>query len=362
LFRAATGRLAVSRAAIAAGLLTIVVTVPRFATPDYTMEPFYTDHEQHEYSSWMFLHIGPKIFALAKTDWPDVHAAHVHLLWTSVPTIYPPGLVAFFMPFGIASNEGVISDLHVHMLMIIALGMAGVFASVQLSRTLRLSHEPVLAGILTVFGATLFIHWGLNGFIDSLAAGLALTGLYWMQRNLPGRALLAFTVGLSLQYRLWWLWPLVIALAWEKRSEIRRWQFVTAASIGLASLFAFALSLPFEIYFRDTPGINPNPLSVAHGVNMVQGIAVAGGVIVLAVAVYYERGAVAACVGLALALVFFVDQWEQWYAVVLFPLLAVVRTRPAQIAVTVLLLQVTLSLGGFPNVLEAVRLYVSAVR
>ena len=102
-----------------------------------------------------------------------------------------------FMPFAFASNEGVVSDLHVHILEVMTLSMAGVLASFQLRRTLRLSHEPVLAAILTFFGTVLFVYWGLNGFIDALAAGLAVTGIYWMQRDLPGRALLALAAGLS---------------------------------------------------------------------------------------------------------------------------------------------------------------------
>jgi hypothetical protein len=65
---------------------------------------------------------------------------------------------------------------------------------------------------------------------------------------------------------------------------------------------------------------------------------------------------------LAVTLIFFVDQWEPWYPVVLIPLLAVVRARAAQAAVTLAFLQAVVYLGGFPDALRPVHLYVDAVR
>jgi hypothetical protein len=113
-------------AAAGAAVVLVVLSVTRLAGPNYTLESNYTDHEQNEYSAWAFLHIGFRIFALPKADWGPVHARHVHLLWDSVPTIYPPGLVTFFMPFGVASNEGWLSDAHVTRLMVMVLGAAAV--------------------------------------------------------------------------------------------------------------------------------------------------------------------------------------------------------------------------------------------
>lgn len=347
--------------AAAAIVVFAVVSVTRFPGPNYTLESNYTDHEQHEYSAWAFLHIGFRIFALPKADWGPVHARHVHLLWDSVPTIYPPGLVAFFMPFGVASNEGWLSDAHVTRLMVMVLGAAGVLAAFQLQRTLRLSYEPVLAAILTFFGAILFISWGLNGFIDSLAAGLALLGIYWTYRELPGRGLIALTLALSLQYRLWYLWPFVIALAVRQRREIRLWQLGCTVFVGLVSAFTFGLSVHAEGNFREIPGIGPNALALTHGVSVVQWIALLAGVLVVAITYVYEGWVPAACVALALGLIFVVDQWEPWYPVLLVPLLAMARRPPAQVAVTLAFFQAVVFLGGFPNVLHTVQRYVDAV-
>jgi hypothetical protein len=45
----------------------------------------------------------------------------------------------------------------------------------------------------------------------------------------------------------------------------------------------------------------------------------------------------------------------------LVPLLAIARTRPTQIAVTLVFVEAVVYLGGFPNLLHTVQLYVDAV-
>jgi hypothetical protein len=360
--RGALGRVTALHLAIAAALVGVVVSVTRFDPPTYALEPVYTDHLQHEYDAWAFLQIGIKIFYVPMRDWVGVDALHPHLLWDSLPAIYPPGLIAFFMPFGVASNEGLISDLHVHMLMVMTLGVAGVLASVQLYRTLRLTYEPVLTAVLTFFGAILLVRWGLDGFIDSVAAGLALLGIYWLRRSLPGRAVVTMALALSLQYRLWYLWPLVIVVAVARQREIAVWQLACVGAIGVASSFTFVLSFPYQANFHENAAINTNALSIAHGVSLEQGTALAVGLLVIGVVLVLDGPVAAACVSLAFALLFFVDQWEAWYPVLLLPLLAVVRARAAQVAVTLVFLEVLVYLGGFPDFVRTVHLYVDAVR
>ena len=68
----------------------VVASVARFQRPNYALDPAYTDHLQHEYSAWAFLHIGLRIFDTPKSDWGYLHAAHVHLLWEQLPSVYPP--------------------------------------------------------------------------------------------------------------------------------------------------------------------------------------------------------------------------------------------------------------------------------
>jgi hypothetical protein len=357
----AGARLTRTRLALLGAAALVVASVVRFPRPNYVLDAVYTDHLQHEYSAWAFLHIGLRIFDTPKSDWGNVNAAHVHLLWEQIPSIYPPGLIAFFMPFGVASNEQWLADERVHMLMVIVLGVGAVLASFQLVRSLRAACEPALAVILAVLGTVLFVTAGLNGFIDPLAAGLALAGIYWAERGAPGRGVVVLVLGLSLQYRLWYLWPLVIAIAVEHRREISRTQFAVAGIVAGTSLVTFGLSVPFVSKFHDIPNITPNPLVLTHGVHAVQAAALVAGCLVVAIALRYDRPITAACVALALLLVFAVDQWEVWYPVLFVPLLVVPRARPAQVAVTLVLLEGMIYLGGFPDALRFVHLYARAV-
>ena len=359
--RLAGGRLTPLRLAFLGAAAVVVASVVRFPRPNYVLDPVYTDHLQHEYSAWAFLHIGLRIFDTPKSDWGPVHAAHVHLLWEQLPAVYPPGLIAFFMPFGVASNEQLLPDERVHMLMVIVLGVGSVLASLQLVRSLRLAYEPALAAVLAVLGTVLFLTAGLDGFIDPLAAGLALAGIYWAERGAPGRGLVALVLGLSLQYRLWYLWPLVLAIALEHRREIRRRQLAAAAVVAAASMVTFGLSVPFVSKFHDTPNITPNPLVLTHGVHAVQAAALVVGCLLVGIALRYDRAVTAACIALALLLVFAVDQWEVWYPVLFVPLLVVPRARPAQVAVTLAFLEGMIYLGGFPDALRFVHLYAHAV-
>jgi hypothetical protein len=354
-------RLTRTRLALFGAAALVVGSVVRFPRPNYVLDPLYSDHLQHEYSAWAFLHIGLRIFDTPKADWGNVNAAHVHLLWEQIPAIYPPGLIAFFMPFGIASNEQWLADERVHMLMVMVLGVGAVLASFQLVRSLRAAYDPTLAVILAVLGTVLFVTAGLNGFIDPLAAGLALAGSYWAERGAPGRGIVVLVLGLSLQYRLWYLWPLVIAIAVEHRREISRTQFAAAGIVAAASLVTFGLSVPFVSKFHDIPNITPNPLVLTHGVHAVQAAALVAGCLVVAIVLRYDRSVAAACIALALLIVFAVDQWEVWYPVLFVPLLVVPRARPAQVAVTLVFLEGMIYLGGFPDALRFVHLYAHAV-
>ena len=349
------------RIALLGAAVIVAASVVRFPRPNYALDPVYTDHLQHEYSAWAFLHIGLRIFDTPKSDWGNVHAAHVHLLWEQLPSLYPPGLIAFFLPAGVASNEGLLPDERVHMLMVMLLGVGAALASFQLVRTLRLAYEPTLAAILGFLGTILFLTAGLDGFIDPLAAGLALLGIYWAEGGRPGRALLALVLGLSLQYRLWYLWPLVLVLVVERRREITRWQLAAAGVVAAASGVTFGLSVPFVAKFHHIPRITPNALAITHSVNAAQAAALVAGAIVLGIVLLHEGPWRGACVALALLLVFAVDQWEVWYPVLFVPLLVVVRTRPAQIAVTLAFVEAVVYLGGFPDALRFARLYADAV-
>jgi hypothetical protein len=351
------------RGAVVVAAVLVGLSVARFAAPHYTVEPLYTDHLHHEYAAWAFLHIGFGIFDTPLDQWA-VHAKHVHVSWdwAQQPMLYPPGLVLFFVPFGVASNESLLPDARIHMVMVMVLAAAAVLASFQLLRTLRLAYEPVLTAILSFLGTILFVTWGLNGFIDPLAAGLALAGIYWSECGRRGRGLMALVAALSLQFRLWYLWPFVIALIVEHRREIRRWQLAVTGFVAAISTAAFILSVPFLGTLAHAPGFEPNALALAHGWTVERSVAFVAGAAVLVITLAYDRLVAGACVGLALALIFYVDQWQAWYPILFFPLLAVVRARPAQIAVMLASVEAVFYLGGFPNLMRSVHLYIDAVR
>ena len=350
--------------AVLLAALLLAASVPRFGAPLYTLEPAYTDHVRHEYSAWAFLQEGFDVFSTPLERW-SVSAEHPHPLWVALPVIYPPGLLLFFLPFGAASNSGLIGDTTVHMLMVMVVGAAGVVASLQLHRTLRLTYEAPLAGVLTLFGAVLYVKWGFDGFIDPLTAGVALLGMYWSRRGLHGRGLVALVVALSLHFRLWYLWPVVLALAIRRRREIGRWHLAASAAIAGVSLAAFVLAVPSVGGLDDIPGIEPNYLALtgSEGLMTQKLVALTVGVALLAVVYLSERDLVpVASLALVLVLVFGVAQWQAWYPVLLTPALALVRGRWAQAALTVAFLQLTFFLGGFPDLLRTLHLIGAGIR
>jgi hypothetical protein len=340
----------------------IALSVLRIRGPHHTLEPGYTDHMRHEYAAWAFIHIGPRVWDTPLGHW-HVHALHAHRFWELLPEYYPPGLLLLFLPFGVASNLGWIKDTHVHLLMVAALGAAAVFAGAQLIRTLRLNYEPAFALVLGIFGATIFVTWALDGFIDPVAAGLALAGIYWVERNEPGRGLIALSGALSVHFRIWYLWPLVIAVAARNWRRIRLSHLAVSAVLLASSLVAFGLAEPAVSKLGRTPGRDTNYLALANGMNGERAVALVGAVALIVIVLFSKRSITpAACIALAMALIFGVNQWEAWYPVLLLPLFAVVRHRWSQVALTLAFMQLLVTLSGFTSVIRTVHLYVNAIK
>ena len=340
----------------------VAASVFRFEGPLYVIEN-YTDHLRHEYSAWAFLHMGFDVFSTPLEDW-SFSADYPHLLWPQLPVIYPPGLVTLFLPFGVASNTGLVSDTGVHAVMVALFGAAAVAASFQLLRTLRVRYEGTLAVVVAVLGTVLYLTWGLNGFVDPLVAGLALAGIYYTDRGSPGRALVLFSAALSIQFRLWYLWPVVLALVFHRWRDIPRWQLALSGFLAAVSLIAFALSVQSVADLDDIPGIETNYLAFSEGgVTAEKLIALCAGLVLLAVVYISERDIpTVASIGLVLVLIFGVAQWQAWYPVLLTPALALVRGRWAQVAITLAFVEAVFFLGGFPNVIRTLHLYVDAIR
>jgi hypothetical protein len=347
---------------VAAVVLLIAGTVPRLESPRYVVEIGYTDHLRHEYAAWAFLQIGLKVFDTPISDW-HAGARYPHAeFWTTLPEWYPPGLLLIFMPFGVAANKGLISDSTSAMLMVMMLGAAAVLAAWMFFRTLELVYEPVLAIVLGVIGLIIFVNWALNGFIDPLAAGVAITGIYLAERGRPGEGLVVLCGALCIHFRLWYLWPFAIALAVRHWRAIRPWQWAVAGVFTASSVLAFALAFPSRGKLGSISATDSNYLALKNGMNGERWVALVGAAILLiTVALSERRLTPVACVALALGLVFGVNQWEAWYPALMLPLLLVVRTRWAQAALVFGFLQVVIILSGLPNEMRWINLWFQSV-
>jgi hypothetical protein len=347
---------------VAALVVLVVATVPFLESPRYVVEPGYTDHLRHEYASWAFLQIGYHVFDTPIADW-HVGARYPHAdFWTTLPEWYPPGLLVLFMPFGIAANKGFISDATSAMLMVMLLGAAAVLAAYVFFRALELVYEPVLTIVFGVIGLIVFVNWALNGFIDPLAAGVAITGIYLAERGRPGWGLMTLCAALCIHFRLWYLWPFAIALAIRHRHAIRPWQWAVTGVLTASSVFAFALAFPSRGKLGSISATDSNYLALKNGMNGERWVALVGAAILLVtVALSERRFAPFACVALAVGLIFGVNQWEAWYPALLLPLLLVVRTRWAQAALVFGFLQVVIILSGLPNEMRWINLWFQQV-
>jgi len=313
-------------------LAILVICAVRFPGSTHTLQP-YTDHVRHEYAAWAFLKIGTRIWTEPLGDW-NASGLFVHDLWSSMPHVHPPGSVLLFLPYGAAVNFGVIPDEAVHVLMVAMFGAGAIAAAVALWLALRRVYPLALAGVVTALAGIELIHWGLNGFFDPLAVFTALGGILLLQRGRPGPAVLVLALSLSLHYRLWYLVPVAAAAAISHR----RFDLRTGIASAVLGLSALPL-LPLGSFLRDLPvtaGFSPNPL---YG-ELLAAVAAAAVMVLVAVS---ERSVVAVlATAAATVMILFNPQWQPWYAIAFLPLLPLVRSIPAQAALTVAWVQLAL--------------------
>jgi hypothetical protein len=129
-----------------------------------------------------------------------------------------------------------------------------------------------------------------------------------------------------------------------------------------ASFWAFVLAFPSRGKLVSVGVTDRNSLALQNGVNGERAIAIAcAALLLLIVALSERRLTPLLCVGLALPLVFGINECEAWYTVLLMPLFLVVRTRWAQAALVFALLQLVVILNGLPNEISWLHLYYHAV-
>lgn len=316
-------------------VVAVVLVVPLFKAPRYSVAPLYTDHMRHAYAAWALLNIGPEVFTTPIAHW-NFGASHPFVSWPTLPHLYPIGSLILFIPFGVLINLGVVPEPLVNMAMIMLFGVFGVVASWLLYDTLNDSYEPILLAIVLLMVVPSYIFWGLNGFFDTVAVTLALYGVraYWRENN--GTSMLALVGALSLHYRLWYLGPLALVVAWRywrTHDTLLDWRLALVGVLGAGSFVSFFLTIPGLMSLSESPLVHPNPLSPTSALTPQLLLALGVAVVLLAVVYRYETNyLMMISLTLAVLSVFTFTQWMPWYPVLLTPTFALASRRPSRIA------------------------------
>jgi hypothetical protein len=341
----------------------VVLVVPLFKPPRYSLAPLYTDHMRHAYAAWALLNIGPEVFTTPIAQW-DFGASHPFVMWDTLPHLYPIGSLVLFLPFGVVINLGIVPEPLVNMAMIMLFGVGGVVGAWLLYRTLSESYEPALLGVVLLIVTPMYVFWGLNGFFDTFAVMLALYGVRAYRHDTDGTALVALVGALSLHYRLWYLGPLAVVVAvryWQAQNWGIDWRLGFAGVLGGGSLASFFLTIPGLLALSKSPRFHANPIAVTTGVTPRTLVALGGAVALLAV-VYRDESDPAAVASLALAVVsiFTLTQWFPWYPVLLTPTLALADRRLSHVALVVGFCLLTLLHWKTVNLLYFGRMFLRA--
>jgi hypothetical protein len=218
--------------------------------------------------------------------------------------------------------------------MVFLFSAAAVAAAVALWRTLKPAYPAALAAVITLLAGVDLVRWGLNGFLDPLAVLIALIGIGLLQRDRQGSAFLLLAIAMSLHFRLWYLIPVAVGAALAHRRIDLRAGAATAI-LGVSALPLVVL-WPHLDALPASPGFYPNPL---YGEALAA--VFAAGLICL-VSVMERRTVPALAVSVAALMFLFNPQWQPWYAIAFLPLLPLVRTGPAQAALTIGWIQLAL--------------------
>jgi hypothetical protein len=340
----------------------VVLSVPLFKPPRYSLAPLYTDHMRHAYAAWALLNIGPEVFTTPIASW-DFGASHPFDMWATLPHLYPIGSLILFLPFGVAINLELVPEPIVNMAMVMLFGVCGVVASWLLYRTLSESYRPVLLGAVLVIAVPSYVFWGLNGFFDTVAVVLALVGVRAYRHRNDGTAMVALVCALSLHYRLWYLGPLAVVAAaryWRTNGVVDR-QLGLVGVLGAGSLASFFLTVPGLLALTESPLFHENPIALTAGTPPKTLLALGSAVVVLAVVYRYESDPTAlVTLTLAAASVFTVTQWLPWYPVLLTPTLALADRRQSHVALVIGFYLLTFLHWKSANVLYFGRMFLRA--
>ena len=216
------------------------------------LQNVYTDHLRHEYVSWVFLQVGFKVFSTPLGEIASqVYALHPHLTWEMHPSLYPLGMVLYFLPFGILSNLGILNDILVHKLMVFSFLGAAYLCIYYFTLEWKESKLGLCAYVLA---PTLFYlsttFWALNGFYDVIPVLFIILSIQAYKRNEYFEGVLFLAGAMFMHYRALMYFPLLIYLLyrlwrWNKTKMYTCKKYIAVIVVlitGLLDGYTFYLS------------------------------------------------------------------------------------------------------------------------
>jgi len=187
-----------------------VVSINPF--PTASLEGTYTDHLNYETTAWFFLQKGFDVFKTPMGELAqNCHALHPHTTWSELPYDKTLGNLIFFIPFGVISNLGILSDVVVHKLIICLLILIAHIAIYYFIDELRNRHTVLAASVaLSVIFYLSLMHWSLNGIPDAISILFIILTIRFLREGENTNALLCYTMSVFTNYRALYFLPLGI--------------------------------------------------------------------------------------------------------------------------------------------------------
>jgi len=297
------------------------------------LENRYTDHMRHEYVSWLFLHVGFKVFSTPLKELSSqAPSLHPHLVWQMHPHIYPLGSILYFMPFGILSNLGIISDVIVHKLMVLSFLAGAHLALYYFIMELKKRGFGVflVASVSSLFYRHM-VFWALNGFYDVMAILLIILSIKYWRKGSSLKSLVVLTASFFLHYRSIFYLPLWIVLfakiLFQHKNDL--WNQLTRFSKLSLSFMWFLIVALLDLYTAYLSFLNrtweipaewkTSIINVYSGKPDAQMLLLALSAIVFLILVKRKSYITGSTMLLCLAYMLFTPNWMHWHHLFFFP-------------------------------------------
>ena len=299
------------------------------------LEMRYTDHMRHEYMAWLFLHVGFKVFSTPLENLSlQAPSLNPHPTWRTHPHIYPLGSILYFIPFGVLSNLGIISDITVHKLMILSFLTGAHLAIYYFMMELRKYNFGLF---LTISVSSLFythlIFWALNGFYDAIAILFIILAIKYWREGSSLKSLVILTGSFFLHYRSIFYLPLWITLfakillqhkddLWSQLTHLNRLSLSFLWFLSVASLNFYTIYLSFFNRSWKIPvEWQPSVINIYSGKLDAQILLLTLSAITFLILVKRKSYITFFSLLLCLAYMLFTPNWMHWHNLFFFPAL-----------------------------------------